>query len=396
MVVLRLSTGSKKPPVCSRQFNELQWQLMKTYGCCVVSDSLGLRTLSLNKGKNMKRNRDSIYLHLSSSEMEVSNDIINFLICLEGQEKDIMNSVQLFIGDDSTCASDLPLDFHLRKVPTLLLLYDGYELARYEDAQYGGIIRFLRNKEGIMDRYFKHTLPMTSLIKPSLVRSLNSDGIAELTHEIINSAPLILFLKGTKQRPMCKFSRRFVEIMNTVPGIAYTCWNILEDSSIRDCIAKIAQNKIFPQLWSNGKLIGNVDELTDMAHAGKLLSLVQETRRNTLRKNEIKVYEKICSAPVVCIIFGTQDNPHDGLSRRLLHLLTICQIEFTSINILDETDIGLLASCLFVEKGCWDSNESAFPLVFANGFFVGGYRAISATFELGGARGLRDLLLLDP
>jgi len=395
MVVLRLAT-CKKPPVCSQVFNELQWQLMKVYGSCVVSDSLGLRTLCLNKGRNMKRHRGSIYLHISSSEMEVSKDIITFLANLDRKEKDIMNSVQFFIGDDATCASDLPLDFHLRRVPTLLLLYDGYELARYEDAQNSGIIRFLRGIEGSMERYFEHKLPMSSLIKPSMVRSLNAEGVAVLTQEIINSAPLILFMKGTKQRPMCKFSRRFIELMNTVPGIVYTCWNILEDSSIRDCISRIGRNKIFPQLWSNGKFVGNVDELTDMAHTGELLSLVQETRRNTLKKNEIKVYEKICSAPVVCIIFGTHENPHDGLSRRLLQLLSICNIEFIAVDVLDEANIGLLASCLFVNKGCWDSNESAFPLVFANGFIAGGYKTISATFELGGTRGLRELLLLDP
>ena len=73
----------------------------------------------------------------------------------------------------------------------------------------------------------------------------------------IENTPIILFMKGTKDRPMCGFSARVVNILNS-HSVVYQDVNILEDPEIRVNLSEYSNWPTIPQLFINGELIGCV------------------------------------------------------------------------------------------------------------------------------------------
>ncbi|KAF5615619.1 monothiol glutaredoxin-4 [Fusarium tjaetaba] len=75
---------------------------------------------------------------------------------------------------------------------------------------------------------------------------------------LVNTAPVMLFMKGVTKCPLCRFSRRIVRILNE-HGIQYDSFNVLQDEAVRQGIKEYADWPTFPQLWVNGELIGGLD-----------------------------------------------------------------------------------------------------------------------------------------
>ena len=76
-------------------------------------------------------------------------------------------------------------------------------------------------------------------------------------------------MKGTKERPMCGFSARVVNILNT-HSVIYQDVNILEDPNIRVNLSEYSNWPTIPQLFVNGELIGGCDIVLEMEAKGEL------------------------------------------------------------------------------------------------------------------------------
>jgi len=87
----------------------------------------------------------------------------------------------------------------------------------------------------------------------------------------------MLFMKGTPSAPQCGFSRQLVSILRenqvkygyTSPASYYTThiliddlgrfFNILADDEVRQGLKTFSDWPTFPQLYTNGELIGGLD-----------------------------------------------------------------------------------------------------------------------------------------
>ena len=100
-----------------------------------------------------------------------------------------------------------------------------------------------------------------------------SDDVSTQIHEAIESAisenPVILFMKGTPDQPMCGFSARTVAILQSV-GAPFAAVNILPDPRIRQELSAISNWPTIPQLFIGGELIGGCDIVTEMFDSGEL------------------------------------------------------------------------------------------------------------------------------
>ncbi|KAF5662568.1 monothiol glutaredoxin-4 [Fusarium circinatum] len=76
--------------------------------------------------------------------------------------------------------------------------------------------------------------------------------------DLVNTAPVMLFIKGVPKCPLCRFSRRVVRILNE-HGIRYSSFDVLQDEAVRQGIKEYADWPTFPQLWVNGELVGGLD-----------------------------------------------------------------------------------------------------------------------------------------
>ena len=106
------------------------------------------------------------------------------------------------------------------------------------------------------------------------------ENVMELKEQIINdieSNPIVLYMKGTKDMPMCGFSSSVVQILNHY-DVEFKDVNVLEDSEIRIRLSEHSNWPTIPQLFVNGELVGGADITMEMHNSGEL-----ETMLNTIK-----------------------------------------------------------------------------------------------------------------
>ena len=99
------------------------------------------------------------------------------------------------------------------------------------------------------------------------------DDVAGRIQQQIADNPVILYMKGTPQMPMCGFSMRTVEVLKQCEQeFAYV--NIIADPSIRETLPKVSDWPTFPQLYIEGELVGGCDITMELAESGELKKMI--------------------------------------------------------------------------------------------------------------------------
>lgn len=114
---------------------------------------------------------------------------------------------------------------------------------------------------------------------PTDVSEINPEAIAGETNEriknIIESAPIVLFMKGNSDFPRCGFSANTIAILKHY-GASFKTFNILTDEAIRQGIKEYSNWPTFPQLYVKGRLVGGNDIISEMHEDGELESLLKD------------------------------------------------------------------------------------------------------------------------
>lgn len=103
--------------------------------------------------------------------------------------------------------------------------------------------------------------------------------ILERIKNTVEGSPIVLYMKGTPQFPMCGFSSRTVQALKAV-NADYVAVNVLEDPEIRANLPRYSNWPTFPQLFINGELIGGCDITLELYDSGELERIVRETRKS--------------------------------------------------------------------------------------------------------------------
>lgn len=79
--------------------------------------------------------------------------------------------------------------------------------------------------------------------------------------EAVKAKPLVVFIKGTLEAPMCGFSRRVVTILDMadVPPSKIQSYNVLADDELRQSLKEYSDWPTFPQMYINGEFVGGAD-----------------------------------------------------------------------------------------------------------------------------------------
>ena len=91
--------------------------------------------------------------------------------------------------------------------------------------------------------------------------------------KIIDENSIVLFMKGTKEAPVCGFSSNVVQLLNHY-GVEYKDVNILEHEQMRPDLSALSGWPTFPQLFVKGKLIGGADIAVELHDNGELLDIL--------------------------------------------------------------------------------------------------------------------------
>ncbi|MBX9618450.1 MAG: Grx4 family monothiol glutaredoxin [Hyphomicrobiales bacterium] len=101
-----------------------------------------------------------------------------------------------------------------------------------------------------------------------------TDIHAQIDQEV-KSTPVVLYMKGTPQMPMCGFSSQVAFILDKL-GIDYKGVNVLADQGIREGIKAYANWPTIPQLYVKGEFVGGCDIVREMYQSGELKQLLAE------------------------------------------------------------------------------------------------------------------------
>jgi monothiol glutaredoxin len=85
----------------------------------------------------------------------------------------------------------------------------------------------------------------------------------------IDENPVILFMKGTPEQPMCGFSARTVAILQSLER-PFAAVDVLPDPRIRQELSALSNWPTIPQLFVDGELVGGCDIVSEMYESGEL------------------------------------------------------------------------------------------------------------------------------
>lgn len=207
--------------------------------------------------------------------------------------------------------------------------------------------------------------------------------------QLVNSHPVILFMKGNPEEPRCGFSRRVVDILKQ-EGVEFGSFDILSDDAVREGLKKFSNWPTFPQLYCKGELLGGCDIVIAMHESGELKDVLKE-HNIPLQAQGSKIEEEPISestgekspepiglteaqkarlenltnsSPVMIFIKGSPEEPKCGFSGKVLHILKQEKIPFSSFDILSDDEVRQGLKVL--------SNWPSYPQVYIKGELVGG------------------------
>jgi len=87
---------------------------------------------------------------------------------------------------------------------------------------------------------------------------------------LINSAPILVFMKGSPSEPKCGFSKQLMGILEETK-VTFKTFDILQDEEVRQGLKKFSNWPTYPQVYVKGDLIGGLDIIKELKEAGDLV-----------------------------------------------------------------------------------------------------------------------------
>ncbi len=101
--------------------------------------------------------------------------------------------------------------------------------------------------------------------------------VPEFLAEFVKSSPVVLFMKGSPNNPMCGFSANAAGILRNY-DVAVASFDVLSDAAVRDGIKQFSQWPTIPQVYVGGEFIGGSDILMQMHQSGELREMIDQAR----------------------------------------------------------------------------------------------------------------------
>ncbi|PRQ28920.1 putative peptide-N(4)-(N-acetyl-beta-glucosaminyl)asparagine amidase [Rosa chinensis] len=214
-----------------------------------------------------------------------------------------------------------------------------------------------------------------------------SDTLKKRLQQLIESNPIMLFMKGNPEEPKCGFSQKVVDILKE-EKVKFGSFDILSDNEVREGLKKFSNWPTFPQLYCKGELLGGCDIAISMHESGELKEVFRDHGIDTFDSAGAKVTEAgsgkggtsaatglsstltsrleslIHSSPVMLFMKGKPEEPKCGFSRKVVDILAQEKVEFQTFDILSDEEVrqGLKVH----------SNWSSYPQLYIKGELIGG------------------------
>jgi len=99
--------------------------------------------------------------------------------------------------------------------------------------------------------------------------------VLEKIQKQVDSAAIVIYMKGTPQFPQCGFSARAAQTLAST-GVEFAYVNVLEDPEVFQSLPDFADWPTFPQIYFNSELVGGGDIIVEMAEQNTLKTAMEE------------------------------------------------------------------------------------------------------------------------
>lgn len=273
-------------------------------------------------------------------------------------------------------------------VPTFLFLKDGQVFDKVEGASPAE----LAEKVAAYHKATPATLPTPAAPAASAPTSQPASQPVDLNtrlHQLINHAPVMVFMKGSPASPSCGFSSKLIKMLQSQGVTSFGHFDIFADDAVRQGLKTYSNWPTYPQLYVEGKLIGGLDivaamieddEFKDIIPWAKLAPPAQASQSGAatpVPEEELntRLTKLVNQAPVMVFIKGVPSKPQCGFSAKIVAILDETGLPYESFNILaDQT----------VREGLKTfSNWPTYPQLYAKGKLVGGLDIVRELHEAG-------------
>ena len=93
--------------------------------------------------------------------------------------------------------------------------------------------------------------------------------LREKIKQTIESEPVVVFIKGTPQQPLCGNSMRALDALRS-QGAPIATVDVLPDPQIRHELSALSGWPTIPQVFIGGELIGGADIAEELSQSGEL------------------------------------------------------------------------------------------------------------------------------
>jgi monothiol glutaredoxin len=98
--------------------------------------------------------------------------------------------------------------------------------------------------------------------------------VAEFIDELVKGNPIVIFMKGSPQSPMCGFSANASAILLSY-GKPLAHFDVLSDPEVRQAIKDYSNWPTLPQIYVGGEFLGGNDIVVQMHQSGELREAIQ-------------------------------------------------------------------------------------------------------------------------
>ncbi|KAJ8652541.1 Grx4 family monothiol glutaredoxin [Lichtheimia ornata] len=170
-----------------------------------------------------------------------------------------------FLKIEAENFADISEEYEIAAVPTVIVLKGGKIVERVEGAKAAEVTNVVaKHAKGVSGT--KATGDAD--VKPA--KDLNSR-----LKELIESANVMVFIKGTPSQPRCGFTRQLIDIL-AEQQVKYSSFNILMDEEVRQGLKAYSNWPTYPQMYVKGELIGGLDIVKELVASGELKETIEE------------------------------------------------------------------------------------------------------------------------
>jgi len=279
-----------------------------------------------------------------------------------------------FLKVEAESFPEISLKYGVTIVPTFVLLDEQGEVVDKVEGM--DVAKITQAVHLLVDRAsaagsFSEKIPENSTVVENLDEKLT---------RLVNSSEVMLFMKGTPQKPRCGFSRQVVEILE-VEGVGFATFDILDENAqdVREGLKTKFSWPTYPQLYVKGELIGGLDIVKEMVkeHPGGLKTALGLSMSISTEESLHERLEKLVNrSKVMLFMKGLPSSPRCGFSRQICDILNLhTEVSYDAFDILQDEEVrqGLKSF----------SDWPTFPQLYVNGELVGGLDIVKELQESG-------------